>query len=477
MFEAPPNVNGFSAAAGAAAPPKEKLGADVVAVEGFELPPNEKLGAADSCFVGSANLGVALKENEGAACVVVELEVPPKEKDGAAETVGLAGSEGFEEPPNENDGAASVFGAAEPAKEKDGADILGASSFFAALPNEKVGAGSDFFSSAFAPPKEKVGAARFCSSAALLPPVNEIAEAALDVGTDFSDVVSVAADVAPKEKEGAAASFFCSVALAPNENDGVVVLVSSVLGAPKENDGGAVFSSFFSVELGAPKENDGGGVFSSFFSVTLGAPKENDDGAVFSSFFTVELGAPKENDGGAVFSEVPGAPKANLGALAAGAAPDETFGALGFGSSQAGHLARSDALDIMQMEQVQFPLFALFVFAMKSANPPATGGGIGVAVSAGFGGAILGLGASQAGHLVRLASLDIIQMSQTHLFFAASFCFAIKSPNPPAAGARSFAGLSSFFGRSSFVRSFGLSSTSTFLLLFSSLPKNFFFCS
>lgn len=79
MFEAPPNVNGFSAAAGAAAPPKEKLGADVVAVEGFELPPNEKLGAADSCFVGSANLGVALKENEGAACVVVELEVPPKE--------------------------------------------------------------------------------------------------------------------------------------------------------------------------------------------------------------------------------------------------------------------------------------------------------------------------------------------------------------------------------------------------------------
>ncbi len=364
MFEAPPNVNGFSAAAGAAAPPKEKLGADVVAVEGFELPPNEKLGAADSCFVGSANLGVALKENEGAACVVVELEVPPKEKDGAAETVGLAGSEGFEEPPNENDGAASVFGAAEPAKEKDGADILGASSFLAALPNEKVGAGSDFFSSAFAPPKEKVGAARFCSSAALLPPVNESAETALDVGTDFSDVVDVAADVAPKEKEGAAASFFCSEALAPNENDGVVVLVSSVLGAPKENDGGAVFSSFFSVELGAPKENDGGGVF--------------------SSFFTVELGAPKENDGGAVFSEVLGAPKANLGASAAGSAPDETFGALGFGSSQAGHLARSDALDIMQMEQVQLPLFALFVFAMKSANPPATGGGIGVAVSAGL---------------------------------------------------------------------------------------------
>jgi len=137
VFEAPPNVNGFSAAAGAAAPPKEKLGADVVAVEGFELPPNEKLGAADSCFVGSANLGAALKENEGAACVVVELEVPPKEKDGDAETAGLADSEGFEEPPNVNDGAASAFGAAGPPKEKEGVDILGVSSFFGSTTERK----------------------------------------------------------------------------------------------------------------------------------------------------------------------------------------------------------------------------------------------------------------------------------------------------------------------------------------------------
>lgn len=364
VFEAPPNVKGFSAAA-EVAPPKEKLDAVVVGGVGFELPPNEKLGAEDSCLAGSAGLEAALKENEGAADVVLELEPPPKEKVGAAETAGFADSVGFEEPPKENDGAASVLGAVEPPNEKEGAATLGASSFLAALPNENVGAGSDFFSSAFAPPKEKDGAAGFGSSANLLPPLNENDGAAVDERTDWADVDGVAAD-APKEKEGAAASFFGSSALEPNENEGVAVLVSSVFGAPKVNDGAAAFSFFFSVVLGAPKEKVGGAVFSSFFSVVLEAPKVKD-------------GFGASDDGAA--DEVP---KENFGAAAAGAASEETFGGLGFGASQAGHFARSAALDIMQIEQVQLPLVAFFAFDMKSANPPATGAGIGVAVSAGL---------------------------------------------------------------------------------------------
>jgi len=138
--------------------------------------------------------------------------------------------------------------------------------------------------------------------------------------------------------------------------------------------------------LGAPKENDGGAAFSSFFSVVLGAPKENVGGAVFPSFFSAVLDAPKVKDGfGASDDDVAVVvPKENFGAAVDGVAPGVTFGALGFGSSQAGHFARSAALDIMQIEQVQLPLVALFDLAIKSANPPATGGGIGAAVSAGF---------------------------------------------------------------------------------------------
>jgi hypothetical protein len=361
IFEAPPNVKGFSAAA-EVAPPTEKLGAVVVGGVGFELPPNEKLGAEDSCLAGSAGLGAALKENEGAADVVVELEPPPKEKVGAAETAGFADSVGFDEPPKENDGAASFLGAFEPPNEKEGAVTLGASSLWAAFPNEKVGAVSGFFSSAFAPPKEKDGAAGFGSSANLLPPLNEYDGAAVDEGTDWADVDGIAAEVEPKEKEGAAASFFGSSALEPNENEGVAVLVSSVFGAPKENDGAATFSSFFSVVLGAPKEKVGGAVF----SVVLEAPNVKD-------------GFGASDDGAA--DEVP---KEKFGAAAAGAASEETFGGLGFGDSQAGHFARSAALDIMQIEQVQLPLVAFFAFDMKSENPPATGAGIGVAISAGL---------------------------------------------------------------------------------------------
>lgn len=241
----------------------------------------------------------------------------------------------------------------------------------------------------------------------------------------------------------------------------MAVFVSSVFGAPKENDGAATFSSFFSVVLGAPKEKVGGAVFSSFFSVVLEAPKVKD-------------GFGASDDGAA--DEVP---KENFGAAAAGAASEDFFWGLGFGASQAGHFARSAALDIMQIEQVQLPLVAFFAFDMKSENPPATGAGIGVAISAGFGGAIFGFGASHAGHLAKLASLDIMQMSHTHLFFEASFCLDIKSPNPPAAGATLSAGLVSSL-RGSFLETlFGFSFTSSFFAstFFFSLPKNFFFCS
>ena len=116
---------------------------------------------------------------------------------------------------------------------------------------------------------------------------------------------------------------------------------------------------------------DGGAAGVSFFAAGV-APKPVKDGVVVVDVFASLDGIPNVNFG-AEFDSV-------LDSL------DDTFGAFGFGASQARHFNAEISLETIQISQVHFEAEAAFCFANKSPKPPLDGAEEVVALRVSFSG-------------------------------------------------------------------------------------------